>query len=75
MDNKHYSNNCPPLMQDGRFLTTYIRSRVIDQFLRNANNILTNDDYRMFLQKNGETLLSNEISKLSNENLCRPLLK
>jgi len=62
-------------MQDGRFLTTYIRSRVIDQFLRNANNILTNDDYRMFLQKNGETLLSNEISKLSNENLCRPLLK
>ena len=75
MDNKHYQNNCPPLMQDGRFLTTYIRSRVLDQFLRNINNIYSNDDYRTFLQKNGDVLISNEISKLSNENICKSILK
>jgi hypothetical protein len=59
MDNRYYKYNCPALMNDGRFLTSHVRSRVFDQYIRNINNINTGNDYKNFLQENGNSIINN----------------
>ena len=59
MDNRYYKYNCPALMNDGRFLTSYVRGRVFDQYIRNVNNINTGNDYKNYLQENGDSILNN----------------
>ena len=71
MDNRYYSYNCPPLMSDGRFLTSYVRSKVFDQYIRNINNIDSSQDYKLFLQNNGDQILNNLKSYLRENNTCQ----
>jgi len=59
-NNQYFTYNCPALMEDGRFLTNYTRSRRFDQEIRNINNIDSAQDYKDFLQKNTETILAKE---------------
>ena len=33
MDNRFYKYGCPPLMSDGRFLTSYVDSDVLNQYI------------------------------------------
>ena len=70
MDNRYYKYNCPPLMNDGRFLTSYVRSKVFDQYIRNINNIESSQDYKIFLQNNGDQILNNLKSYLRENNTC-----
>ena len=65
-DNRYWSNGCPPLMSDGRFITNHVRYNVFDQFIRNMNEISNNHDYRHFLQNNGDTILNKEIILFSS---------
>ena len=44
MDNRYFKYGCPPLMNDGRFISNYIRSSTFDQYVRNLNNIESVDD-------------------------------
>jgi hypothetical protein len=71
MDNRYWSYGCPPLMQDGRFLTNYVRYKVFDQFIRNMNEIGSNHDYRHFLQNNGDKILNKERQALVENNTCQ----
>ena len=57
MDNRYYSYDCPPLMNDGRFISNYVRSSLFDQYIRNTNNLESSQDFRNFLQNNGSTIL------------------
>jgi hypothetical protein len=60
MDNRYFNNNCPPIMQDVRFITNYSDKRLIDQQIKNINKI---DDiylYKQFLQQNAENIMNNE---------------
>jgi hypothetical protein len=71
MDNRYHKYNCPPLMNDGRFLTSYVRGRVFDQYIRSANNINSGDDYKNFLQSNGDTILNNLKAHHRQSNTCK----
>ena len=70
MDNRYWSNGCPPLMQDGRFLTNHIRFSVFDQFIRNINEINSTHEYRAFLQSKGGDIIKLERESLIKNNTC-----
>jgi hypothetical protein len=57
-------------MQDGRFITNYVRTNIIDQVLKDMNAIKSSSDYRLFLQKNGDTIINNERNNLIKNNTC-----
>ena len=60
MDNRYFKNGCPPLMQDGRFITNYFDKRVLDQQIRQLNNINNSYNYKSFLQNNAEQIINND---------------
>jgi len=70
MDNRYWSNGCPALMQDGRFITNYVRANIIDQMIKNVNNINSSHDYRLFLQKNGDSIINKERDFIIKNNTC-----
>ena len=70
MDNRYFNHGCPALMQDGRFITNYIRGNVFDQFIRNVNDVKTAAEYRQFLQTDGNKILNRERAYLFKNNTC-----
>jgi hypothetical protein len=71
MDNRYWSEGCPPLMQDGKFITNYVRGSVYDQYIRNMNKISGTHEYRNFLQNKGEDILKLEMESLVKNNTCQ----
>jgi hypothetical protein len=70
MDNRYFKNGCPPLMQDGRFVTNYLESRVFEQFIRNVNNIGSAQEYKRFLQVHGDNIMNRERAYQESINTC-----
>jgi hypothetical protein len=70
MDNRYYNCNCPALMRDGRFITSYVRGRIVDQYIRNINNIDSAHNYKLFLQDNTDEILNNLNNSLKKNNTC-----
>ena len=70
MDNRYFNHGCPALMQDGRFITNYIRGNVFDQFIRNVNEIKTGAEYRAYLQTQGDNIMNKERAYLMKNNSC-----
>ncbi len=70
-DNRYFSYDCPALMEDGRFITNYTRQRVFDQYIRGINNINSAQDYKEFLQKNGDTIINRERAYNDSNNICK----
>ena len=70
MDNRYYHYGCPPLMQDARFITNYLPSRTIEQYIRNINEIDSAQNYRLFLQTNGDTIINREREVMTQQNTC-----
>ncbi len=70
MDNRYYNYNCPPLMNDGRFISNYVRSSTFDQYIRNFSNISNATEYRHYLQNNGNTIMNNIKGYLHQNNTC-----
>ena len=68
MDN--YYGNCPPRMEDARFLENYKSSTSIDEFIKFDNNIIRDDEYRLFLQINADKIMDNEWLHLKKNNSC-----
>jgi hypothetical protein len=68
MDN--FYKNCPPKMNDARFLTNYKTSTSYNELIKYANNITRDDDYRLFLQTNANQIMDNEWVKLRNDDSC-----
>lgn len=58
MDN--FFQNCPPKMEDGRHMTDYRTATRREEYFKYVNNIIRNDDQRMFLQQNGERIMDDE---------------
>ena len=55
MDNIH--KDSPAKMQDGRFLTDFRSPSTREEYSKKINNIVNSDDYRLFLQHNGEQIM------------------
>lgn len=70
MDNRYFNYGCPPLMSDSRFLTSYVDSDVLDQYIRHVNKIESSHDYRLFLQKNANKIMNREKAYLMQKNTC-----
>lgn len=70
MDNRYYNYNCPPIMNDGRFISSYVRSSTFDQYIKNINNINNGNEYRHYLQNNGYQIVNNIKAYLHQNNTC-----
>ena len=70
MDNRYFNNNCPPLMQDARFITNYSDKRILDQQIKSINNINDAYIYKHFLQNNAENIMNNERKVIIQFNTC-----
>jgi hypothetical protein len=70
MDNRYYKFGCPPLMSDCRFITSWVDSDVVNQYIRHVNKIKSSNDFRMFLQKNGEQIINKERAFVIKKNTC-----
>ena len=70
MDNRYFNNNCPPLMQDARFITNYSNKRIVDQQIRSINKIEDAYIYKQFLQENAENIINNERKIVMESNTC-----
>lgn len=70
MDNRYYNYNCPPLMNDGRFISNYVRSSTFDQYIKNFSNVSNATEYRHYLQNNGSTIMNNIKGYLHQNNTC-----
>lgn len=70
MDNRYFSYGCPALMQDARFITNYYPKRTFEQHIRHVNNIDSAQDYKLFLQQNGDTIMNKERAFISKINTC-----
>ena len=67
MDNRFWSYGCT---MDGRFLTNYTKYNVVDQFIKESNNINSAQEYRSFLQTHGDEFLNRERAYLIKNNTC-----
>jgi len=70
MDNRYFKYKCPPLMQDARFITNYTESRIFEQYIRNVNKIDSAQEYKRFLQSNGELIMNREKDYQQRMNTC-----
>jgi hypothetical protein len=71
-NNIHF--NFPPIMDDGRNFATWQPGAVINEKIRENNNISSNWDYRTFLQNNATKIIqANSISACNNCGACPPL--
>jgi len=70
MDNRYYNYGCPALMNDARFINNYVRSSTFDQYIRNVNNIKNGNEYRHYLQNNGDQIINNIKAYLRENNTC-----
>ena len=69
MDN--FFQNCPPKMEDqGRHLSDFQSSTRRDEYIKYANDIYRDDQYRLFLQLNGKEILDREWNYHSKYNKC-----
>lgn len=57
-------------MSDGRFLTSYVDSDVLNQYIRHVNKLKSANDFRIFLQKNGDAIINRERAFLIKKNTC-----
>ena len=70
MDNRYYKYGCPPLMSDARFITSWVDSDVVNQYIRHVNKITSSNDFRMFLQQNGDQIINKERAYVVKKNTC-----
>jgi len=57
MDN--YYQKCPPMMSDGRLFTDFRTATRREETNKYINNIVRDDEYRLFLEQNAEVIMDN----------------
>ena len=68
MDN--FWKGCPPKMSDGRLLTDYRTAVRRNEYVKFINNIIRDDEYRLFLQRNAEAIADNEWNYYRKNRSC-----
>lgn len=66
----NYFKQCPAVMSDGRLFTDYKTATRLNEGIKNINGIRQNDDYRLFLQSNAESIMNNRWNYTKAKNLC-----
>lgn len=68
MDN--FFKECPAKMSDGRLLTDYRTAVRREEYVKYINNIVRDDEYRLFLQGNAESIADNEWNYYKKNRSC-----
>ena len=68
MDN--FFKNCPPVMSDARIFTDHRMATTRELTVKNLNNIVNNDQYRLFMMANGEEIMDNTFNVYKNQSSC-----
>jgi len=71
-NNIFYNDGCPAIMSDGRFLTYYNSTNELTESMRKLNGIMSPNEFRTFMQKNGDLFMKAERNHLLKENTCSP---
>lgn len=71
-NNVYYKDGCPALMSDGRFLTYYNSSNELTEDMRKINGFRSANQFRTFMQANGDLFRSTERNYLIQNNTCEP---
>jgi len=71
MDNRYFKEGCPALMSDGRFITSYVDSDILNQYIRHVNEINSAHDFKNFLQKNANEIMDKERKFITDKNTCK----
>ena len=73
-DNQFYTFGCPALMNDGRFVTSYVSNQTLVDSLKLANGLdpcmYDNNDFRLFLQRNASKIMNKERQYLFKNYYC-----
>jgi len=68
MDN--FFKTCPPKMSDGRLFTDFRTPVRREEYVKYINGIVRDDEYRLFLQQNAETILDQEFEYNKKTKSC-----
>jgi len=71
-NNIYYRDGCPALMSDSRFLTYYNSTNELTEKMRALNGFRSANQFRTFMQNNGNLFITSERNYLTNENTCCP---
>ena len=66
----NYFLSCPPMMSDGRLFTDYRTDTRANEYVKYINHIQRDDDYRVFLQSNAETIMDNQWNYTRKHKSC-----
>ncbi|AYV85305.1 MAG: hypothetical protein Satyrvirus10_6 [Satyrvirus sp.] len=71
-NNVYYSDGCPALMSDGRFMTYHNSSNELTDAMRKLNGFKNSNEFRKFMQNNGNLFMNSEINHIKKQNTCSP---
>lgn len=57
-------------MSDGRFVTSYVDSDILVQFIRHVNEIGSAQDFKNFMTKNAVEIMNKERNFIVEKNTC-----
>ena len=72
-NNVYFKEGCPALMSDGRFLTYYNSTNELTEAMRKVNGFRSANQFRNFMQTNGDLFMATERDFLINKNTCAPV--
>lgn len=71
-NNVYYKDGCPAIMSDGRFITYYNSTNELTEKMRKVNGIKSPNEFRIFMQNNGQLFMDAERAYIERENTCNP---
>lgn len=71
-NNVYYKDGCPAIMSDGRFITYYNSTNELTETMRKMNGFKNSNEFRNFMQRNGQLFMDSERNFVSKQNTCSP---
>jgi hypothetical protein len=71
-NNVYFKDGCPALMADGRFITYYNSSNELTEKMRRMNGFQSSNQFRTFMQTNGDLFMATEREYQIKNNTCMP---
>ena len=66
----NYFKQCPPMMSDGRLFTDWRTAVRRNEYVKFINNIVRDDEYRLFLEYNADRIMDNDWNYTRKHKSC-----
>ena len=71
-NNVYFRDGCPALMSDGHFITDYNSTNELTNAIQKLNGFKSANQFRTFMQANGDLFMATERQYQINKNTCSP---